>query len=453
MTPNTQNQDRSPRGVSGMRGFLLVWIGQLVSVLASGMSGFALTLFVYRETGSATAMGLMQVAYLLPFLLMTPLAGVMVDRGDRRLMMALSDLVAAVGTIGVLVLSALGRLEVWHLYAAAALNGIGNTFQWPAYSAAISLMVPKEQYGRADGLMSLMESGPGILSPLLAGALLPVLGLTGILAIDLATFLLALGALALVAVPNPPRAPATETEKEKPGLLKEAGFGFAYIFKRPGLLGLQLVFLGVNLFSSIGFSLLAPLVLARTGQDSLALASVQSAGALGAVGGGIVMSLWGGFKRRTYGVVLGCLAIGLFGTLGFGLAATMPLWIAMSVLGALFGPIANASSQAIWQSRVPPEFQGRVFSSRRLISWFTTPIAPLAAGLLADLAFEPLMRGPRPPALLAAIVGSGPGAGMSLILVACGLLTAAVSLIPLFQPAIRALDNESAEPLRQPGLP
>lgn len=453
MAPLAQNHKASPRGISGMRGFLLVWIGQLVSVLASGMSGFALTLFVYRETGSATAMGLMQVAYLLPFLLMTPLAGVLVDRGDRRLMMALSDLVAAVGTVGVLALSALGRLEVWHLYAAAALNGIGNTFQWPAYSAAISMMVPKEQYGRADGLMSLMESGPGILAPLLAGALLPLLGLSGILAIDLATFLLALGALALVFVPNPPRTQAQEAEKAKPSLLKEAGFGFAYIFKRPGLLGLQLVFLAVNLFSSIGFTLLAPLVLARTGQDSLALASVQSAAALGAVGGGIVMSLWGGFKRRIHGVVLGCFSIGFFGAFGFGLVATLPLWIAMSVLGALFGPIANASSQAIWQSRVPPEFQGRVFSSRRLISWFTTPIAPLAAGLLADLAFEPLMSGARPPVLFTAIVGSGPGAGMSLILVLCGLLTAAVSLVPLFQPKIRALDDESAEPPSPPGRP
>ncbi len=445
MAPQTQQQDKSTRGIAGMRGFLLVWIGQLVSVLASGMSGFALTLFMYQKTGSATAMGLMQVAYTLPFLLMTPLAGVLVDRGDRKLMMALSDLVAAVGTIGVLVLSALGRLEVWHLYAAAALNGIGNTFQWPAYSAAISLMVPKEQYGRADGLMSLMESGPGVLAPLLAGALLPLLGLTGILAIDVATFLLALGALALVFVPNPPRAPADGRENEKPRLLKEAGFGFAYIFKRPGLLGLQLVFLAVNLFFSMGFTLMAPLVLSRSGQDPVALASVQSAAALGAVGGGLVMSVWGGFKRRIFGVVLGCFSLGLFGNFGFGLATTMPLWIAMSAMGAFFGPIANASSQAIWQSRVPPEFQGRVFSSRRLISWFTTPIAPLAAGLLADCAFEPLMRGPRPPAAFAAIVGSGPGSGMSLILVFCGLVTAAISLLPLFRPAIRALDDESRE--------
>ncbi len=147
-----------------MSGFLIVWAGQIVSILASGMTNFALTIWMFQQTRSATAMGLMQVAYILPFLVLSPIAGVMVDRYDRKLMMV-SDLTAVTATAGILVLQALGVLEFWHLYVAAVFFGLGNTFQWPAYSAAISTMIPKEQYGRANGLMSLMEAGRGCWPP------------------------------------------------------------------------------------------------------------------------------------------------------------------------------------------------------------------------------------------------------------------------------------------------
>lgn len=159
---------------TGMTAFIVVWLGQIASVLASSMSQFGLTIWMFEETGSALAMGMMQVAFITPFLLLSPIAGVMVDRYNRKLMMMVSDFAAIVATGSVFILLALGRLEVWQLYVAAALNGIGNTFQWPAYSAAITTMVPKEQYSRANGLMSLMEAGPGVLAPLLAGALLPL---------------------------------------------------------------------------------------------------------------------------------------------------------------------------------------------------------------------------------------------------------------------------------------
>ncbi|HSN76495.1 MAG TPA: MFS transporter, partial [Anaerolineae bacterium] len=183
---------------TGMTAFIVVWLGQIVSVLASSMSHFGLTIWMYQQTESALAMGLMQVAFITPFLLLSPIAGVMVDRYNRKLMMMVSDFTAILATGSIFILLALGRLETWHLYVAAALNGIGNTFQWPAYSAAISTMVPKEQYSRANGLMSLMEAGPGVLAPLLAGMFLPLIGLVGILSIDVITFFLAIGALLLV---------------------------------------------------------------------------------------------------------------------------------------------------------------------------------------------------------------------------------------------------------------
>src|SRR6266540_4113403 len=224
----------------GMTAFFIIWIGQIVSVLASSMSQFGLTIWMYQQTKSATAMGLMQVFFITPFLLISPVAGVMVDRYNRKLMMMVSDLAAVVATGGIFILFGLGRLEFWHLYIAAVLNGIGNTFQWPAYSAAISTMVPKEQLGRINGLMSLMDAGPGVVAPLLAGALLPVIRLTGILAIDVITFLFAVGALAVVHIPQPVR--TEEGKKAQGSMLKEAAFGFRYIFSRPSLLGLQLIF-------------------------------------------------------------------------------------------------------------------------------------------------------------------------------------------------------------------
>jgi MFS family permease len=190
---------------TGMVAFTLVWVGQIVSVLATNMTHFALTIWVYEKTGSATLLGLQQVFFITPFLIISPFAGVMVDRYNRKLMMMLSDVGAGLATVGILVLQAVGQLDVWHLYVAAVIAGSFQAFQWPAYSAAISTMVSKEQYGRANGMMSLVEAGPGVIAPLMAGALLPVIHLTGIMWIDVLTFVLAIFVLLIVMVPQPTR--------------------------------------------------------------------------------------------------------------------------------------------------------------------------------------------------------------------------------------------------------
>ena len=264
-----------------MPGFAIVWLGQMISVLASAMSQFALTIWIFQETQSATALALMGVCFSAPFLLATPLAGVMVDRYNRKLMMMVSDLCAGLATVLVLLLHTLGLLEIWHVYIAAFIYGLGMAFQWPAYSAAITTMVPKEQYGRANGMMALVESGPGVLAPLLAGALLPFISLTGILLFDVATFSIALGALAMVQLPQPPRTSAGTPASRS--MLQEAAFGFKYIFARPSLLWLQLIFFCGNFFAAMGDTLIAPMILSRTAANSLLLGSAQSAGAIGGV--------------------------------------------------------------------------------------------------------------------------------------------------------------------------
>ena len=418
----------------GMFGFTIVWLGQIVSVLASSMSQFALTIFMYKETGSATALGLMQVFFITPFLIISPIAGVMIDRYNRKLMMMISDLGAGLATLAILALQAMGLLEYWHLYVASIVYGLGMAFQWPAYSAAIATMVPKEQLGRANGMMSLIEAGPGVIAPILAGAVLPIIGLTGILFFDVATFLIAIGALLVVHIPQPPR--TAEGSQATGGMLQEAAYGFKYIFARPSLLGLQMIFFAGNLFAGIAFTVLAPMILARSGNDSLMLGSAQTAGAVGGLVGGVLMSAWGGFKRRSNGVLFGWIWSGLTMAI-IGFAGGLPMWITGMALTSLVVPLVNGSNQAIWQSKVAPDLQGRVFSARRLIAWFTNPISPIIAGTLADFVLEPAARAQTGlPAAFAWLVGTGPGAGMGLLIVLCGLASAVVGLLGYFVPAI-----------------
>ena len=432
-------QETTTNRPTGMAGFTIIWLGQIVSVLASAMSQFGLTIWVFERTQSATVMGLMQVFFITPFLLISPFAGVMVDRHNRKLMMMISDLAAGCGTILILIFQSLGILEVWHLYMVSIVFGLGMSFQWPAYSAAISTMVPKEQYGRANGMMSLIEAGPGVVAPLLAGALLPLIGLTGILMLDVFTFTFAVGALMFVHIPQPQR--TAEGAQGQGSMLKEAAFGFKYIFARPSLLGLQMVFFAGNLFTGMLFTLMAPMILSRTDNNSLMFGSVQTAGAIAAVAGGIIMSAWGGFKRRVHGVLVGWIITGI-GSAVLGLSGGLPVWIVGIAIASVIGPLVNASNQAIWQAKVAPDVQGRVFSARRLIAWFTQPIAPVIAGTLADYVVEPQMRVTSGLSQsFSWLVGTGSGSGMGLIIVFCGLLTILVGLTGYFIPAIHKAET------------
>ncbi|NSW52065.1 MAG: MFS transporter [Anaerolineae bacterium] len=423
-----------------MQGFTLVWLGQIVSVLASNMTGFALTIWMYQQTRSTTAMALMQVCFILPFLLLSPIAGAMVDRYNRKLMMMVSDLTAVLSTAGILVLYATGNLEFWHMYIASVINGLGNTFQWPAYSAAISTMVSKDQYSRANGMMSLVESGPAVLSPMLAGMLLPVIGLTGILTLDVATFFIAILALLLVVVPQPEK--TLEGQQGRGNLWKESAFGFQYIFKRPSLLGLQMVFFFGNLFSGLAFTAFAPMILDRTADNTTIFATVQTFGAIGGITGGILMSVWAGFKKRVNGVLAGWLFSGLIFTLvGFG--QTVWIWAPVMVVESILAAMINTSNQAIWQAKVAPDAQGRVFSARRLIAWFTQPIAPLIGGVLADYVLEPAMQTTSGPlfTIFSPLVGTGPGSGKAILFIFSGLAIAVIGMVAFSIHPIRSVES------------
>ncbi|MFC2078301.1 MFS transporter, partial [Candidatus Bipolaricaulota bacterium] len=385
----TARSGRSPNRPTGMVGFTFVMGGQFLSVLASSATSFALTIWAYQTYGSATALGVISTSFLIPFMLLSPIAGVLVDRHSRKLMMMVSDFAAAISTAGILAIFCFGDLQIWHLFAAAAVMGLGHTFQWPAYSAAITTMLPKEQYNRANGMMSLVESGPAVFAPILAGALYPILGLRGILFLDVATFFLAIGALVFVHIPPPPK--TVEGQAGKGSMFKEAVYGFRYIFQRKSLLHLLLFFLVLNLVIGLAFNVFDPYILERTGNNSAHLGYVRSAAAIGAVVGGLLVSLWGGFKRKMKSILLGEALTGVTALLCFGLVRSLPFWILAAGIGAIFGPFVNGASQSIWQAKVAPDVQGRVFSARRMIAFGIGPVVPVLAGMLADYVTEPAM--------------------------------------------------------------
>jgi MFS family permease len=425
---------------AGMRGFTLVWSGQVVSLLGSGMTWFALTIWAWELTGQATALALVAFFHFGPTILLSPIAGALVDRWDRKLVMMLSDLAAGLMTVLVLLLYATGNLEIWHLYLTGAFAGAFEAFQFPAYSAAVTTMVPKEQYVRANGMLSLAESASGVFAPLAGGILLGIVGISGVLAIDVVTFMIALGALLLVRVP-PPQTTASGQEG-KGSLWQESLYGFRYIFDRPSLLGLQLVFLASNLAASFGFAVLAPMILAQTGSDQVTLGGVQAILGVGGVVGGLLLSVWGGPKRRVHGVLLGMMLSSLLGELVLGLGNGPLVWGIGAFFSSFFIPIINGSNQAIWQAKVAPDVQGRVFAARRLIAQLSWPIATLLAGPMADFLFEPAMAVGGPLAgRFGGLVGTGAGAGMSLMFVVTGLMGVAVGLGGYAVPSIRNAED------------
>jgi MFS family permease len=291
-------------------------------------------------------------------------------------------------------------------------------------------------------MMSLVESGPAVLAPILAGILLPVIELRGILTIDVATFFIAVFALLIVHVPQPIQ--TEEGKQAKGNIWREATFGFKYIFARKGLLGLLTFFIVLNFIIGLSISLFSPFILERTNQNSATLGFVSSANAIGAVIGGLLIGLWGGFKRRTTSIFIGEALTGLFLLVIFGLGRSIPVWVIGVLIGGIFPIFTNGASQAIWQSKVPPDLQGRVFSARRMIAWSVGPITPILAGLLADYVTEPAMQSQTWLARsFGWLVGNEPGSGMALQFVITGILYILVAVITyLFFPHVRNLEDE-----------
>lgn len=444
----TDPQTQGPPA-DGWRTFLLIWLANTVSTVGSGLTGFVLGYWVYRQTGSATQFALIAACTSLPGILLLPFAGAVVDRHDRRVVMILADLGAALCTGALAVLYAAGALEVWHIWLATALSSACSAFMLPANAAIVPLLVPKAQLGRANGL-SQTGNALGIIAPVIAGFLVGLVGVAGVMAIDLATFVFAAAVFLWVRIPRP--AASAEGARARGSVFRQAAFGWGYLRRHRGLFWLMMLFGLTNFFVASVSVLVMPLILSFT---TVAVAGVlYGCGGAGMVAGGLAMSAWGGPKRRIHGV-LGFMALG-----GLALAlhslAPSPLLIAFVAPLYLFTiPIVSGSSTAILQARVPSDVLGRVFATASMLARLSAPLAYFLAGPLADRVFEPAMA---PGGALAGSfgrwIGTGEGRGIALMFLISGVVCMAAAGAAWLSPRLRHVEDAEPEPApSSPGAP
>ncbi|MEG3960426.1 MFS transporter [Microcoleus sp. herbarium2] len=417
---------------------MLIWFGQMVSLLGSGLTGFAFGVWVYQRTGSVTQFALIALSTTLPAIVISPIAGALVDRWNLRWTMVLSDCGAGLSSLFLALMLLAGRLEVWHIYLAMSVSSTCNAFQWPAYSAATTLLVPKEHLGRASGLVQLGQSVGQLISPVLAGILILTIQIQGIILLDFATFLFALVTLLTA------RFPQTKTEADgelgKRSLLQEATYGWIFIRSRPGLLGL-LIFLALSNFLMGVIEVLAtPLVLSFA--SPTVLGTVLSIGGSGMLVGSVVMTTWGG-PLRLINSVFGFMVLSGLCVIVAGLRPSAELFALATFFFCLGLPIINGSIQVIFQRKVALDVQGRVFALMRMIAGSSLPLAYVVAGPLADRVFEPLMTtGGLLAGSMGQLIGVGRGRGIGLMFITLGALTILVTVVAYQYPRLRLLEEE-----------
>jgi hypothetical protein len=291
-------------------------------------------------------------------------------------------------------------------------------------------------------MISLLYDTPEIFGPILAGLLYFTIGLDGILVINLFALIISIGSVLFVDIPPTPHTP--EGDRSHTGFLKEALYGVRYIIRRPGLLSIQLVFFFGNIFSGIALSVTAiyTMLALRTGGNTEIAGTVQSIGALAALLAGVFLSIFGRIKKPVRAILLGWLLSSLFGLTLLGIGQIFVVWIIAKVIDAVFGPVVNVAIETFFQTKVPPDVQGRVFSASDFIAQAVIPITPILAGYFGERVFEPAMQaGGTLTNTFGWLVGTGPGAGFGLMIFLCGLGGALVGLWGFLSPAIRNVDQ------------
>jgi MFS transporter, DHA3 family, macrolide efflux protein len=418
--------------------FILVWLGQLISRIGSGLTGFALGVWVYQHTGSVTQFALISLFATLPRITISPLAGALVDRWNRRICMMISDAGAGLSIGAIALLLAIGHLELWQIYLATAVSYTFYAFQGPAYTAATTLLVPSQYLGRASGMIQLGGAVAQLISPVLGGLLIVTIQLQGVILLDFATFLFALITLLLVRFPNTNTNAGAKSGQGS--LLSETTYSWTYITARPGLFGLLIFFAASNFLLGVISVLITPLVLSFA--KPAVLGTILSIGGTGMVVGSLVMSIWGGGVRRINSV-FGFMLLGGLCILAAGLRSSVPLLAVTTFLLFLGLPIINGSTLVIFQKKVALNVQGRVFALNEAIAGATLPLAYGVAGPLADRVFEPLMATNGPLARsIGQIIGVGPGRGIGLLFIMMGALTILATFVAYQYPPLRLVEDQ-----------
>ncbi len=364
--------------------FFTIWTGQALSLVGSRVAQFALIWYLTKSTGSATVLATASMMALLPGIFLGPFIGALVDRWNRRVVMIVADTVIALAILWLAYLFWIDNLQTWQIYVIMLIRAIGGSFHWPAMSASTSLMVPKEHLARVSGINQALNGALNIVGPPLGALLMQVLPMQGIMMIDVVTAALAIGPLFFILIPQPER--ESEHGGQKQSLWADMGAGVRYLRSWSGmmvLIGFALVF---KMALTPAFSLIPLLVSKHFGGDAAQLSLMDATAGVGIILGGVFLSVWGGFKRQIYTILMGVVIFSLsFIVLGLTPAGMFGLALAsFFVIGAML-PLIDGPIMAIMQGSVAPEMQGRVFTLMGSLLNLTGPISLAFAGPVSDL--------------------------------------------------------------------
>jgi len=434
----------------GMSRFYVLWAGSLVSIFGAMMTSFLLGILAYEQTKSTTAFALVLVSYTLPSLVLAPVAGALVDHWNRKwtMMGGVIAVTLCTAVIGLL-LYRKGGWD-WRIYLAVAGISVVDAFVTPAYFAVTALIVPKEQLVRANSCWQFNYALASVIRGPLAVFLSQLVNVWGVIIVDVITYILVLFSIMVIDIPEPERKASTNGSK---GLsFKDLAGGWSYIKVRRPLVRL-LAYMTVFRFAIyMTTTLFSPMILS-TGASTKTLAIILSVGSIGSAAGSAAVAIWGGPRHR----ILGVLGAGLLLSCGAVLVGVSPNQVCI-VLGflafCLGGPIGGSCSQAIWQSKTEPQYQGRVTSLERLLTQWTLPVAALVGSSLADKFFGPLLvAGGSLATTVGKVIGIGPGRGIGFLLTLVGLFVMLATFAGYASPRLRGLEQEVADGTGLPSGP
>ena len=366
--------------------FFTIWGGQAFSLLGSQLVSFALIWHLTVTTGSATVLATASLVGMLPQVVLGPIVGTLVDRWNRRIVMMVADTIIALATVGLAILFTLDIVEIWQIYVLMFVRSLAGGFHFPAMGASTSLMVPKENLTRIQGINQMLNGGLNIISAPLGAIMLELLPMQGILAIDVITAIAAIAPLFFIDVPKPERIQNGDMGKiGQPSVWQDFQAGFRYVWAWPGLMIIGAMAVVINFLLTPAFSLLPLLVKDYFGGNAMQLGWVNSAVGIGVILGGLMLSVWGGFERRVITSMVGLAGMGI-GTLVMSQAPSSTiLWAVLAAfIVGFMQPITNGPILAIMQTVVDPDMQGRVLTLLGSVAGAMAPIGLLIAGPLSD---------------------------------------------------------------------
>ena len=409
--------------IKELKTFIILWSTQSLSQLGSAMTNFALTLWLYEQTGSALKTALLSICSYAPYVCMSIFAGAFSDRWDKKKVMLLSDAFAACCTVTVLVLLKHDLLMPWHMYLLNGVNGLMNTLQQPASDVAMTLITPKKHYQRTSGLRSFSNSLVTILNPILATSLFALAGIEAVIYVDLLTFGVAFITLLLFI-----RIPSISNEVIGESFTSAVKAGLDYLNKNRLILVLILFLAGINLVASAFNAVLPALILPRENGGETVLGIVTSSAGIATLVGSVVVAMLPAPKNRIRVIYITMLISMSIENFMLAFSRTPFLWCLGQVIGWLLVPVMNANLDVILRSTIPVKMQGRVYSCRNTLQFFTIPIGYFMGGYMVDEIFEPVMRRISAGSALTRIFGSGKGSGAAMTMFILGIMGTLVCL-------------------------